>query len=59
MEPEEIAERVIAAVRNNELYVVTHADTLAPLERRFEALLAGYDWLDRVLPAAQAAAGGN
>jgi NAD(P)-dependent dehydrogenase (short-subunit alcohol dehydrogenase family) len=36
--PETVAEMVIAAIRANRLYVITHDEGLAPLRRRFERL---------------------
>jgi len=36
--PEAVAEMVIAAIRENALYVITHDEGLAPLRRRFERL---------------------
>ena len=34
MPPSDVAGLVLKAVRNNELYIFTHADMLAPLEAR-------------------------
>jgi NAD(P)-dependent dehydrogenase (short-subunit alcohol dehydrogenase family) len=36
--PEEVAERVLVAVRANQLYVITHEEGLEPLRRRFQRL---------------------
>jgi len=36
--PEEVAEQVIAAVRRNQLYIITHAEALEPLRRRFQRM---------------------
>ncbi|GIX49772.1 MAG: hypothetical protein KatS3mg131_3983 [Candidatus Tectimicrobiota bacterium] len=36
--PEEVAERVLQAVRRNRLYVLTHPEGLEPLRRRFQRL---------------------
>jgi NAD(P)-dependent dehydrogenase (short-subunit alcohol dehydrogenase family) len=36
--PDAVAEMVIAAIRKNALYVITHDEGLAPLRRRFERL---------------------
>ncbi len=33
--PEHVAERVLRAIRDNRLYVITHAEGLEPLRRRF------------------------
>lgn len=36
--PEEVADQVIAAIRRNQLYVITHAEALEPLRRRFQRM---------------------
>lgn len=36
--PEEIAERVLADIRAGALYIITHAEGLEPLRRRFERM---------------------
>ena len=36
--PDAVADMVLAAVRRNELYVITHDDGLEPLRRRFERM---------------------
>ena len=36
--PEQVADMTLAAVRANELYVITHAEVLEPVRRRFERL---------------------
>lgn len=36
--PEEVADQVIAAIRRNQLYIITHAEGLEPLRRRFQRL---------------------
>ncbi|MBI2525719.1 MAG: SDR family NAD(P)-dependent oxidoreductase [Candidatus Rokubacteria bacterium] len=41
--PEHVAERVLRAVRDNRLHVITHAEGLEPLRRRFERLARGID----------------
>jgi NAD(P)-dependent dehydrogenase (short-subunit alcohol dehydrogenase family) len=46
MEPEAVAERVLAAIRNEELYAFTHPEMRDALTERFEAILAAYDKLD-------------
>ena len=50
IEPEVLARRVVEAVKNNDLYVVTHPATRAAVEARFAAILAAYDKLDASLP---------
>ena len=42
MPPSHVAARVLDAVRNNELYIVTHEDTKAGVEARLEGIRAGY-----------------
>ncbi len=36
--PEEVATQVIAAIRKNQLYVITHPEGLEPLRRRFQRM---------------------
>ena len=50
IEPEVLAQHVVEAVKNNDLYVVTHPDTREAVEARFAAILAAYDKLDASLP---------
>ena len=38
LSPEEVAAQVLAAIRANQLYVITHAEGLEPLRRRFERM---------------------
>jgi NAD(P)-dependent dehydrogenase (short-subunit alcohol dehydrogenase family) len=38
LSPEEVATRAVAAIRANELYVITHSEGLEPLRRRFQRL---------------------
>jgi len=38
LKPEEVAEQVIAAIRRNQLYVITHREGLEPLRRRFQRM---------------------
>ncbi len=40
LEPEQIAERVVDAIENDTLYILTHPDLLPLVEQRFEAILA-------------------
>src|SRR6516225_8394141 len=42
MPPSEVAAMVLNAVRDNELYIFTHADMRAPLEARFDRFLSAY-----------------
>lgn len=43
MEPEEVGRDVARAVRENELYVLTHPAAKAIVEKRFERILAAFD----------------
>jgi hypothetical protein len=43
MDPQEVARRVITAVRDNDLYIITHPDTRSAVEERFRQILAAYD----------------
>lgn len=43
MPAEEAARKVLAGIRANELYIVTHPETKADSERRFNAILEAYD----------------
>ena len=36
--PDAVAEMVLAAIRANQLYVITHDEGLEPLRRRFERM---------------------
>jgi NAD(P)-dependent dehydrogenase (short-subunit alcohol dehydrogenase family) len=38
LSPEHVAERVLRAIRDNRLYVITHEEGLTPLRRRFERM---------------------
>jgi NAD(P)-dependent dehydrogenase (short-subunit alcohol dehydrogenase family) len=38
LSPETVADMVLAAIRANELYVITHDESLEPLRRRFERM---------------------
>jgi short-subunit dehydrogenase len=42
MPPSEVAELVLTAVKNNELYIFTHPHMRPPLERRVDNFLAAY-----------------
>jgi short-subunit dehydrogenase len=43
MDPAEVARRVMAAIRNDELYVFTHPEMRGAVEERFRAILAAFD----------------
>jgi hypothetical protein len=45
MDPQAVAERVLAAIRNDELYVFTHPEYRPAIEARFAGILAGFDKL--------------
>jgi NAD(P)-dependent dehydrogenase (short-subunit alcohol dehydrogenase family) len=38
LQPEEVAESVVAAMRANQLYIITHEEGLEPLRRRFQRM---------------------
>ncbi len=43
IEPDDLAARVVRAVRRNELYVLSHPETQPAVEARFSALLEAYE----------------
>ena len=43
MDPSEVARRVLAAVRDDELYIFTHPETRQAVEERFRAILGAFD----------------
>ena len=43
MDPAEVARRVLAAIRDDELYVFTHPETREAVEERFRSILAAFD----------------
>jgi NAD(P)-dependent dehydrogenase (short-subunit alcohol dehydrogenase family) len=43
MSPDEVAARVMAAIRDGDLYVFTHPEMRGALEERFRRILAAYD----------------
>jgi NAD(P)-dependent dehydrogenase (short-subunit alcohol dehydrogenase family) len=43
MDPAEVARRVLAAARDDELYIFTHPETREAVEERFRAILAAFD----------------
>jgi NAD(P)-dependent dehydrogenase (short-subunit alcohol dehydrogenase family) len=43
MDPAEVARQVLAAIRNEELYVFTHPDARGAVEERSQAILAAFD----------------
>ncbi len=45
LDPAEVARLVIAAIKGRRLYVFTHADCRADVERRFEMMMEGFDAL--------------
>jgi NAD(P)-dependent dehydrogenase (short-subunit alcohol dehydrogenase family) len=44
MDPMDVAALVLRAVKEDQLYVLTHPESRADVEARFRAILAGYDW---------------
>jgi NAD(P)-dependent dehydrogenase (short-subunit alcohol dehydrogenase family) len=49
LQPAEVGERVLAAIRNDDFFIFTHPETRAWLEARHAKLLAGFDALDAYL----------
>ena len=43
MDPAAVARRVMAAIRNDELYVFTHPERRGAVEERFQAILGAFD----------------
>src|SRR5262249_19416153 len=50
IDPQEVAARVLRAIRYDELYAFTHAEMRDFLEERFHAILAAYEKLDGAAP---------
>jgi NAD(P)-dependent dehydrogenase (short-subunit alcohol dehydrogenase family) len=50
MSPDEVAARVMAAIRDDELYIFTHSVMRAALEERFRRIRAAYDKADAFKP---------
>ena len=46
IDPERVGQRVLEAVRNDERYIFTHPDMRAIAQRRFTAIMAGFDAAD-------------
>jgi NAD(P)-dependent dehydrogenase (short-subunit alcohol dehydrogenase family) len=49
LRPDEVGDRVLAAIRDDDFYIFTHPETRAWLEARHAKLMEGYDALDRYL----------
>src|SRR6516164_9174293 len=49
MDPAEVARRVLAAARDDELYIFTHPETREAVEERFRAILAAFDRAEATL----------
>lgn len=43
MSPDDVAERVMAAIRDNHLHIFTHADMRGAVEERFRRILSAFD----------------
>ena len=43
IDPDEVARRVLAAIRDDELYIFTHPEGRGVIEERFQAILAAFD----------------
>ena len=41
MEPDEVAGQVCDAIRTNRFYVITHPDSIANMQDRFDRIVAG------------------
>jgi hypothetical protein len=46
MDPRAVAERVFAAIQDDELYVFTHSNYRQAVEERFGGILAAFDRLE-------------
>ena len=57
--PEPVGERVVEAVRNNELYCFTHPEFRGFVEARFQRILAGFDSADASPALAPCSASGS
>lgn len=55
LDPAVVARMVVAAIRSNQLYIVTHPETRVMVAERFEAILAAFDALE--FPLARSASG--
>jgi hypothetical protein len=49
IDPADVAARVLAAIRANELYVFTHPEMRAEVEGRFAAITAAFDKTARLI----------
>jgi short-subunit dehydrogenase len=49
LQPDEVGERVVAAIRNNDFFIFTHPETRAWLDARHAKLMEGFDALDAYL----------
>jgi NAD(P)-dependent dehydrogenase (short-subunit alcohol dehydrogenase family) len=49
LRPDEVGDRVLAAIRNEEFFIFTHPETRAWLEARHAKLMGGFDALDAYL----------
>jgi NAD(P)-dependent dehydrogenase (short-subunit alcohol dehydrogenase family) len=49
LQPDEVGERVLAAIRSDDFFIFTHPETRAWLEARHEKLMSGFDALDAYL----------
>ena len=43
IEPEDLAQRLVRCIRQNNLYLVSHPETQPAVEARFQAVLDAYD----------------
>ena len=56
MDPAVVAARVLAAMRDNDLYIFTHPEMRGPVEERFRRILAAFDKAPELNAAARAKA---
>jgi NAD(P)-dependent dehydrogenase (short-subunit alcohol dehydrogenase family) len=56
MDPAVVAARVLAAIRDGDLYIFTHPEMRGPVEERFRRILAAFDKAPALNAAAQAKA---
>jgi hypothetical protein len=55
MPPEQVADQVVAAVRDGRFWILTHADAVERVRSRFESILEGHaPRLDPSAPGASA-----
>jgi NAD(P)-dependent dehydrogenase (short-subunit alcohol dehydrogenase family) len=48
LDPEEVAARVLAAIQDNDLYILTHPEMRGVLQKRFARVIAAFDKAERL-----------